>query len=49
MIWPVGTGTLSAVSCGGASRPYTVQTIKGVPYAFLDAFTGTCEATYSGA
>ena len=26
---------------------YTVQTIKGVPYAMFPAITGTCQATYS--
>jgi hypothetical protein len=41
------TGTLSALSCGGSPRAYTVQTIKGTEYAMFDAVTGTCRATYS--
>ena len=41
------TGTLSALSCGGSPRAYTVQTIKGVQYAMFDAVTGNCRATYS--
>jgi hypothetical protein len=41
------TGTLSALTCGGSPKPYTVQTIKGVQYALFDAVTGSCRATYS--
>jgi fibronectin type 3 domain-containing protein len=41
------SGTLSALSCGGSPKPYTVQTIKGVEYALFEAVTGTCRATYS--
>jgi hypothetical protein len=41
------TGTLSALTCGGSPRAYTVQTIKGVSYALFDTITGTCQATYS--
>jgi hypothetical protein len=41
------SGTLSALNCNGSARPYTVQTIKGIPYAMFDTVTGTCQATYS--
>jgi fibronectin type 3 domain-containing protein len=41
------TGTLSALSCGGSPRSYTLQTIKGIQYAMFDTITGTCQATYS--
>jgi concanavalin A-like lectin/glucanase superfamily protein/Big-like domain-containing protein len=41
------TGTLSSVSCSGSPVAYTLQTIKGIPYAMFDAVTGTCQATYS--
>jgi hypothetical protein len=41
------TGTLSALTCGGSPRSYSLQTIKGIPYAMFPAFGGTCEATYS--
>ena len=41
------TGTLSALTCGGSPRAYTVQTIKGIQYAMFDTITGTCQATYS--
>jgi len=41
------TGTLSALSCGGSSKAYTLQTIKGIQYAMFDTITGTCQATYS--
>jgi len=41
------TGTLSALTCGGSTQPYTMQTIKGVQYAIFDTVTGTCRATYS--
>ncbi len=41
------SGTLSALSCGGSPRAYTLQTIKGIQYAMFDTITGTCVATYS--
>jgi hypothetical protein len=41
------SGTLSALTCGGSPKPFTVQTIKGVEYALFEAVTGTCRATYS--
>jgi hypothetical protein len=41
------SGTLSALSCGGSPRAYTLQTIKGIQYAMFDTITGTCQATYS--
>jgi hypothetical protein len=41
------TGTLSALTCGGSAKTYTLQTIKGIQYAMFDAVTGTCQATYS--
>ena len=41
------TGTLSALTCGGSPRSYTVQTIKGIQYAMFDTISGTCQATYS--
>jgi hypothetical protein len=41
------TGTLSALTCGGSTQPYAVQTIKGIQYAMFDTVTGTCRATYS--
>ena len=41
------TGTLSALSCAGSPKTYTLQTIKGVQYAMFDTITGTCQATYS--
>jgi hypothetical protein len=41
------TGTLSALSCGGSPRAYTLETIKGISYALFDTITGTCQATYS--
>ena len=41
------TGTLSALTCAGASQPYTLQTIKGIQYAMFETITGTCQATYS--
>jgi fibronectin type 3 domain-containing protein len=40
-------GTLSALSCGGSPKTYTLQTIKGIQYAMFDTITGTCQATYS--
>ena len=41
------TGTLSALTCSGSPRTYTLQTIKGIQYAMFDTVTGTCQATYS--
>jgi hypothetical protein len=41
------TGTLSALTCAGSPRSYTVETIKGIDYARFTAVTGTCQATYS--
>jgi hypothetical protein len=41
------SGTLSALSCGGNTRAYSLQTIKGIQYAMFDAFNGSCQATYS--
>ena len=41
------TGTLSALSCGGSAKTYSLQTIKGIQYAMFDTITGTCQATYS--
>jgi fibronectin type 3 domain-containing protein len=40
------SGTLTALTCGGSSWPYTVQTVKGTSYAMFTAITGTCRATY---
>jgi hypothetical protein len=40
------SGTLSALTCGGSSWPYTVQTVKGISYAMFTAITGSCRATY---
>jgi hypothetical protein len=41
------SGTLSALSCNGLPRTYTLQTIKGIQYAMFDTITGSCQATYS--
>ena len=41
------SGTLSALTCGGSPKTYTLQTIKGVQYAMFGAITGTCQGTYS--
>jgi len=41
------SGTLSALTCGGAPRAYSLQTIKGIQYAMFDTATATCRATYS--
>ena len=41
------TGTLSALTCGGAPRAYSVLTVKGIQYAMFDTITGVCQATYS--
>ena len=40
------TGTLSAISSGGQSVPYTVQTIKGIQYAVVGVSSATYVATY---
>ena len=41
------TGTLSALTCGGAPVSYNVTTIKGIQYAMFDTITGSCQAIYS--
>jgi ABC-type sugar transport system substrate-binding protein len=41
------SGTLSAITRAGAPVAYTVQTIKGIPYAFFTAASATYVATYS--
>jgi hypothetical protein len=41
------SGTLTAITTGGAPIGYTVQTIKGLQYAMFDAATATYQATYS--
>ena len=41
------TGTLSAITRAGNPVPYTVQTIKGIQYAFFTAATATYQATYA--
>jgi hypothetical protein len=41
------TGTLSALTCGGSPKTYSLQTIKGISYAMFDTSTGTCQGTYS--
>ena len=38
---------LSSISHNGANVPFTVQTIKGVRYAFFSAAEGTYEAVYN--
>ena len=40
-------GTLSALTCGGSPKTYSLQTIKGISYAMFDTSTGTCQGTYS--
>jgi hypothetical protein len=42
----VPSGTLGALTCGGSSWPYAVQTVKGISYALFTAITGTCRAMY---
>ena len=42
------TGSLSAISRGGTPVTYSVQTIKGLPYAFFAAVQGSYVATYGG-
>jgi chitodextrinase len=41
------TGTISALTCNGSAKSYTIKTIKGIQYATFGAVTGTCQATYS--
>jgi hypothetical protein len=41
------TGTLSALTCGGSAKTYSLQIIKGIQYAMFDTVTGSCQATYS--
>jgi hypothetical protein len=41
------SGTLSALTCGGSPKTYSLQTIKGIQYAMFDTVTGSCTATYS--
>jgi hypothetical protein len=41
------SGTLATITSNGASVPFTTQTIKGIPYAFFGAATGTYTATYA--
>jgi hypothetical protein len=41
------SGTLSAISSGGQSVGYAVQTIKGIQYGVFSVTSGTYEATYS--
>jgi phosphodiesterase/alkaline phosphatase D-like protein len=41
-------GALSSVTQGSNPLTYTLQTIKGVQYAFFPAATGTYQATYAG-
>ena len=43
----IQSGTLTALSCGGSPKTYTLQTVKGIEYAMFDTITGTCQATYS--
>ena len=40
-------GTLTGITRSGAPVSYTVQTIKGVQYAFFAATTGSYQATYA--
>ena len=39
------SGTLNAITRAGSPVAYTVQTIKGIQYAFFTAATGTYQAT----
>jgi hypothetical protein len=41
------TGTLSSITQVGSPVAYTVQTIKGIQYAFFTAETASYQATYS--
>jgi hypothetical protein len=38
--------TLSTITRGGSSAPFTTQTIKGVDYAVFSGTSGTYSATY---
>ena len=40
-------GSLTAITRAGSPVTYTVQTIKGIQYAFFTAATATYQATYS--
>ncbi|NUT54739.1 MAG: hypothetical protein HOQ03_01980, partial [Thermoleophilia bacterium] len=40
-------GTLTGITRGGTAVGYTVQTIKGIQYAFFTAETATYQATYA--
>jgi hypothetical protein len=40
-------GTLGLLTRGGAAIPYTIQTIKGVDYAFFSADSGAYVASYA--
>ena len=40
------TGSLTAITRGGAVVPFTVQTIKGIRYAFFGSVSGAYLATY---
>jgi hypothetical protein len=39
-------GTLTTVTCGGSTVPFTRWTMKGIEYASFTAVTGTCQARY---
>ena len=41
------SGTLTAITRAGSPVAYTVQTIKGIQYAFFTAETAAYQATYS--
>jgi hypothetical protein len=41
-------GSLQDVTEGGSSIPFTIQTIKGIPYGFFAAGTNSYVAIYSG-
>ncbi|GAA1263003.1 hypothetical protein GCM10009665_60770 [Kitasatospora nipponensis] len=45
---PVGSaaGSLAKIDFQGASVPYRIDTVKGVPYAFFDGAVGSYTATY---
>ena len=40
------TGTLTSVSCGGSTVPFTRWTMKGIEYGSFTTVTGTCQARY---
>jgi hypothetical protein len=40
-------GRLAAIRCGSQPMPFEVKKIKGLDYAFLPAFKGTCTAEYA--